>query len=57
MKVDAKLRKANPDFKGFYTDFPYPLFLKKMVENYVEIMAQMPNVPTREEERVNLDSP
>ena len=53
MRVDATLRKKNPDFKGFYTKIPYLGILKKMIENFDNIMAQMPKEPKEDEARVN----
>ena len=57
MRVDGAWKKKNIDFKGFYTNVPYPFYLKKMIENYVHIMAQMIDEKMREEDRVNPNSP
>ena len=57
MRVDVALRKTNLDFKGFYTMVPYPFCLKQMVENYVDIMAQIPDEPMGEEASINPNSP
>ena len=45
------------DFKGFYTEIPYPVNLKKMIEIFDNIMAQMPEEPKGDDARVNLESP
>ena len=40
MMVDRELRRTNLDFKGFCIDVPYPHCLRRMVEQYVEIMVR-----------------
>lgn len=57
MRVDRELRRTDPNFKGFYMDNPYPYRLQKMIENYLHIMAQMPQDPLGEEDKVNPESP
>ena len=57
LRVDATLRKTNLNFKGFYTEIPYPVNLKKMIEIFDNIMAQMPEEPKGDDARVNLESP
>lgn len=57
LRVERELKRIDPSFKVFYLDVPYPQRIRKMVVNHVEIMAQMPEEPLGEENRVNLDSP
>ena len=56
-KVEDALKRTDPDFKGFYTDVPYPGNLKKMVKFFDHIMSQMPHELEGEEAIVNRDSP
>lgn len=56
-KVEEVLKRTNPDFKGFYTDIPYLGNLRKLVENFDHIMAQMQNELEGEEAIVNRESP
>ena len=56
-KVEEALKRTNPDFKGFYTEIPYPGNLRKMVENFDYIMSQMPYELEGEEAIVNRESP
>ena len=49
--------RTNPNLKGFYTKILYRVNLRKIVENFDHIMAQMPNEPEGEEAIVNLESP
>ena len=56
MRVDAALRKTNPDFEGFYTKIPYPSNLKKMLEDFDNIMAQMLEDPEGDEARIKPES-
>ena len=55
--MEDSLKRTNPNFKGFYTDISYPRNLRKMVENFDHIMAQMPNELEGEEAMVNRESP
>ena len=56
-KVEDALKRTNLDFKGFYTDVPYPGNLKKMVENFDHIMSQMTHEPKGEKATMNMNSP
>ena len=56
-KVEEALKRTNPNFKGFYTEIPYPGNLRKMEEDFDYIMAQMPNELEGEEATVNRESP
>lgn len=55
--MEEALRRKNPDFKGFYTEVPYPGNLEKMVEIFYYTMSQMPHEPEGEEETINRESP
>ena len=44
-KVENALKRTNPNFKGFYTEVPYPNNLRKMIKNFDHIMLQMPHEP------------
>ena len=56
-KVEEALKRTNPEFKGFYTEVPYPSNLRKMVDNFDYIMSQMPHEPEGEEATINRESP
>lgn len=53
IKVEDALMRTNLYFKGFYIEISYPLNLRKMVEKFDHIMAQIPNELVAEEETLN----
>lgn len=42
LSVEEEIKKVDPNFQGFYSDLPYFLQIDKCIEEFDNIMAQVP---------------
>ena len=54
LSVEEEMKKVDPNFQGFYSDLPYFQQIDKCIEEFDNIMAQ---VPQNARDRVNPSSP
>ena len=48
-RVERELKRSDPNFKGFCLEVAYPFKLERLLQNYYNIMSQMPQDPGEED--------